>query len=135
MLANKIDGALDVVQAVASATLAAKADNTPPPTPWIDMVKENRDLANQNHALAIVVQKMKSWEDRTAYWFRELEKTRDALYSDIQRQRDRIKDLEAWLANNQAELISELRDTITTLEEAVDAASWTESRQNQGDGG
>jgi predicted RNase H-like nuclease (RuvC/YqgF family) len=74
---------------------------------------------------------MKSGEDRTAYWYRELEKTHDALYSDIQRQRDRIKDLEAWLANNQAELISELRDTITTLEEAVDVASWTESRQNQ----
>ena len=104
---------------------------TLPPTPWTDMVKENRDLANQNHALAIVVQKMKSGEDRTAYWYRELEKTHDALYSDIQRQRDRIKDLEAWLANNQSELISELRDTITTLEEAVDVASWTESRQNQ----
>jgi hypothetical protein len=29
MLANKIDGALDAMQAVASATLAAKADNTP----------------------------------------------------------------------------------------------------------
>ena len=47
------------------------------------------------------------------------------------RQCDRIEDLEAWLANNQAELISKLQDTITTMEEAVDAVSWTESRQNQ----
>jgi hypothetical protein len=60
-----------------------------------------------------------------------LEKTRDDLYSKIQRQCNSIEDLEAPLANNQAELISKLRDTITTMEEAVDAVSWTESRQNQ----
>ena len=131
MLANKIDGASDAAQAVASATLVTKVDNIPQPTPWADMVKENNRLAKQNQALAIIIQEMKSREDRTTYWYKELEKTRDALYSDIRRQRNRIKDLEARLANNQAKLSSELQDTITTLEEAVDVASWTEMRQNQ----
>jgi hypothetical protein len=131
MPANKIDGASDAVQAVASATLAAKADKIPQPTPWTDTVKENHELVKQNHALAVIIQDMKIWEDRTSYWYKELEKTCDALYLDIRRQCNRIEDLEAWLANNQAELISELRDTITTMEDAVDAASWTELRQNQ----
>ena len=58
--------------------------------------------------------------------------TCDDLYSKIWRQRNRIKDLEARLADNQAELISKLRDKMfITLEEPVDVASWTESRQNQ----
>ncbi len=120
MPANKIDGASDAVQAVASATLAAKADKIPQPTPWTDTVKENHELVKQNHTLAIIIQDLKIWEDRTSYWYKELE-----------RQCDRIKDLEAQLANNQAKLISELRDTITTMEEAVNAASCTEMRQNQ----
>ncbi len=131
MLANKIDRAPDAAQALASATLAAKADNIPQPEPWTDTVKEIHELGRQNQALAVVIQEMKSQEARTAYWYRELEKTRDDPYLIIQRQHDRIKDLEARLANNQAELISKLRDTITTLEEAVDAASWIETRQNQ----
>jgi hypothetical protein len=131
MPANKIDGAPDAAQAVASATLATKADNIPQQTPWADTVKENHEMVKQNHVLAVIIQGMKIWEDRTSYWYKELEKTCDDLYSKIQRQHDRIKDLEAQLANNQAELISELRDTITTMEEAVNAASWTESRQNQ----
>ncbi len=49
-----------------------------------------------------------------------------------------IPNLEAWLANNNAELISELRDTITTLqdtitslEEDVEAASWNEWHKNE----
>jgi hypothetical protein len=116
---------------VAFATLAAKADNISQPTPWTDRVKENHELVKQNHALAVIIQDMKIWEDMTSYWYKELEKTRDDLYSKNRRQRDRIVDLEAQLANNQAKLISKLWDTITTMEEAVDAASWTESRQNQ----
>ena len=131
ILANKIDGASDAAQAVASAMLATKVDNIPQPKPWADTVKENHRLVKQNQALAVVIQEMKLFEGRTSYWYKELEKTRDALYSDIRRQRNRIKDLEAWLANNQAELISELRDTVTTMEEAVNAASWTELRHNQ----
>jgi hypothetical protein len=59
MLANKIDGAPDAAQAVASATLVAKAESIPQPAPWIDTVKENRGLADRNHALAIIIQQMK----------------------------------------------------------------------------
>ena len=131
MPANKIDRAPDAAQAVASATLAAKTDNIPQPTPWTDMVNENHELVKQNHALVVIILDMKIWGDMTSYWYKELEKNHDDLYSKIWRQRDRIKDLEAWLANNQAELISELQDTITIMEEAVDAVSWTELRQNQ----
>jgi hypothetical protein len=40
-----------------------------------------------------------------------------------------IADLEARLANNNAELISELQDNITSLEEAVKVASWTDLRR------
>ena len=131
MLSNKIDGAPDAAQAVVSATLVAKADSIPQPAPWIDTVKENHGLFKQNQALAIIVQEMKSQEQDAAYWYGELEKSRGWLYLDIQRKRDVIEDLEAWLANNNAELISELQDTITTLEEAVNAASWTELGQNK----
>jgi chromosome segregation ATPase len=126
MLANKIDGTLDVAQAGASATLAAKAYKTLLPALSTDTVKENHGLAKQNQALVAVIQEMKSREDRTTYWYKELEKTNSALYSHIQSQHYQIEDLEARLANNQAELISELQNTITTLEEAVDEAAWTE---------
>jgi hypothetical protein len=125
-LANKIDGTLDAAQAGVSATLATKADKTPSPASLTDTLKENHYLAKQNQALAVVTQEMKSREDRTAYWYKELEKTNSALYLRIQSQDYQIKDLEAWLANNQAELISELQNTITTLDEAVNEAAWTE---------
>ena len=108
--------------------LSAKADNIPQPAPWTNRVKEKHELVKQNQALAITIQEMKRREDSTSYWYKELEKTRDGLYADIQRQRNRIEDLEARLATNQAELISELRDTITTLEEDVEVASWNEGR-------
>jgi hypothetical protein len=88
----------------------------------------NHGLAKQNQALAIVIQEMKSREDRTAYWYKEPEKTNSALYSHIQSQHYQIKDLEARLANNPAELIYKLQNTITTLEGAVDEAAWTEWR-------
>ena len=67
MPANKIDGAPDAAQAVASATLAAKADKIPQPTLWADMIKENHELVKQNHVLAVIIQDMKIWEDRTSY--------------------------------------------------------------------
>ena len=70
MPANKIDGAPDAEQAVASATLAAKADNIPQPTPWTDTVKEYHELVKQNHMLAIIIQVMKIWEDMTSYWYK-----------------------------------------------------------------
>ncbi len=71
---------------------------------------------------------MKSREGRTAYWYKELEKTNSALYSRIQSQHYQIEDLEAGLANNQAKLIYKLQNTITTLEGAVDEVAWTEWR-------
>lgn len=126
MLANKIDGTLDAAQAWASAPLAAKADKTPSPSSSTDTLKVNHGLAKQNQALAVVIQEMKSREDRTAYWYKELEKFNSALYSRIQSQHYQIEDLEARLANNQVELIYELQNTITTLEGAVDEAAWTE---------
>ena len=80
MLVNKIDGAPDAAQAVASNTLVAKAESIPQPAPWIDTVKENFGLANRNHALAIIVQQMKLWEQDAVYWYGELEKSRDKLF-------------------------------------------------------
>ena len=71
------------------------------------VVKENRVLADQNHALAIVVGQMKSREIEAANRFRALEVTRDRLsldydrlYSDYQSQLDVIGDLQVRLVNN-----------------------------------
>ena len=73
----------------------------------IDVVKENRVLADQNHALAIVVGQMKSREIEAANRFRALEVTRDRLsldydrlYSEYQSQLDVIGDLQVRLVNN-----------------------------------
>jgi len=104
----------------------------------IDVVKENRILADQNHALAIVVEQMKSREIEATHMCRALEESRDRLsldfdwlYSDYLSQRDMIDDLQAWLANKNAELISELQENITSLEEAAEEASWTDWRQSE----
>ena len=104
----------------------------------IDVVKENRVLADQNHALAIVVGQMKSREIEAAHTCRALEESRDRLsldydrlYSDYWSQRDVIDDLQARLANNNADLISELQENITSLEEAAEVASWTDWRQSE----
>ena len=48
----------------------------------IDVVKENRVLADQNHALAIVVGQMKSQEIEAAHRCRALEESRDRLSLD-----------------------------------------------------
>ena len=71
------------------------------------VVKENRVLADQNHALAIVVGQMKSREIEAANRFRALEESRDRLsldydrlYSDYQSQLDVIGDLQVRLVNN-----------------------------------
>ncbi len=70
----------------------------------IDVVKENHVLANQNHALAIIVGQMKSREIEAAHMCRALEESRDwlsldydRLYSDYWSQRDVINDLQAGL--------------------------------------
>jgi hypothetical protein len=42
-----------------------------------------------------------------------------------------IDDLQARLANNNADLISELQEIITSLEEAAEEASWTDWRQSE----
>jgi hypothetical protein len=71
------------------------------------VAKENRVLADQNHALAIVVGQMKSREIEAAHRCRVLEESRDRLslyydrlYSDYRSQLDVIDDLQARLANN-----------------------------------
>ncbi len=103
----------------------------------IEAEKENRVLADQNHSLAIVVGQMKSREIEAAHRFRVLEESwdqlsldYDRLYSDYWSQRNVIKDLQARLANNNADLISELQEMITSLEEASEEASWTDWRQS-----
>jgi hypothetical protein len=42
-----------------------------------------------------------------------------------------IDDLKAQLANNNADLISEFQENITSLEEATEEASWTDWRQSE----
>jgi hypothetical protein len=102
----------------------------------IEAEKENRVLADQNHALAIVVGQMKSREIEAAHRCRALEESRDQLsldydrlYSNYWSQRDVINDLQARLANNNADLISELQENITSLEEAAKEVSWTDWSQ------
>jgi hypothetical protein len=92
------------------------------------VVKENRVLVDQNHALAIVVGQMKSREIEAAHKCRALEESRDRLsldfnqlYLDYWSQRDVIDDLKAQLANNNADLISELQENITSLDFAWSA--------------
>ena len=51
----------------------------------IDVVKENRVLADQNHALAIVVGQMKSREIEAAHLCKALEESRDRLSLDYDR--------------------------------------------------
>jgi hypothetical protein len=74
--------------------------------------------------LAIVVGQMKSREIEAAHKCRALEESwdrlsldYDRLYSDYWSQRNVIDDLKAPLANNNAGLISELQENITSLEE------------------
>ena len=67
------------------------------------VVKENRVLADQNHALAIVVGQMKSREIEAAHKCRALEESWDRLSLDFNCQHDVINDLKAQLANNNAD--------------------------------
>ena len=50
----------------------------------------------------------------------------DREQSDNQHQRDVIQDLEARLANSNANLMCELQEYITFLEESADEVSWSE---------
>jgi hypothetical protein len=95
------------------------------------VVKENRVLVNQNHALAIVVGQMKSREIEAAHKCRALEESQDRLSLVIDDLKAQIDDLKAQLANNNADLISYLRETITSLDEAAEVASWTDWRQSE----
>ena len=95
------------------------------------VVKENRVLVNQNHALAIVVGQMKSREIEAAHKCRALEESQDRLSLVIDDLKAQINDLKAQLANNNADLISYLRETITSLDEAAEVASWTDWRQSE----
>jgi len=95
------------------------------------VVKENRVLVNQeNHALAIVVGQMKSREIEAAHKCRALEESQDRLSLVIDDLKAQIDDLKAQLANNNADLISYLRET-TSLDEAAEVASWTDWRQSE----
>ena len=92
-------------------------------------VKENRVLAD-NHVLAIVVGQMKSREQEATHRCRKLEESQDRLYLDYDRllsdywsKCNEIDNLEARLANNKADLISELQENITSLEEACAACT------------
>ena len=58
-----------------------------------------------------------------------LEESQDWLYLDYLSQHDVIDDLKAWVANNNANLISELQENITSLEEAAKEVSWTDWSQ------
>jgi hypothetical protein len=58
-------------------------------------VKENRVLADQNHALGIVVGQMKSQEQEAAHRCRALEESWDRLYLDYWSQRNVIDNLQA----------------------------------------
>jgi len=76
---------------------------------------------------------MKSREIEATHMCRALEESRDWLSldydwlnSDYWSQRDVINDLQARLVNNNANLISELQENITSLEEAAKEASWTD---------
>ncbi len=101
------------------------------------MVKKRGVLADQNHALAIVVGQMKSREKEAARRCRALEESQDRLSFDYDRlyleywsQSDVIDDLKAQLAINNANLlISELQENITSLEEAAEEAYWTDWSQ------
>ena len=101
------------------------------------MVKKRGVLANQNHALAIVVGQMKSREKEAAHRCRALEKSQDRLsfdydwlYLDYWSQSNMIDDLKAQLAINNADLlISELKENITSLEEAAEEMYWTDWSQ------
>ena len=67
------------------------------------VIKENRVLVDQNHALAIVVGQMKSREIEAAHKCRALEESWDRLSLDFNCQHDVINDLKAQLANNNAD--------------------------------
>ena len=76
----------------------------------IDAVDENHVLTDQNLALAIVVGQLRSQEQEPAYRCRALEVLLDRKWSDNRSQRDVIHNLQTRLANNNANLISELQE-------------------------
>jgi len=132
------DGALALVSTSPAKPVFGLSSGIVNDIAGIDLVKENCVLANQNHALAIVVGQMKSRGIEAAHTCRAQEESRDRLsldydrlYSDYWSQRNVIDDLQARLANNNAELISELQENITSLEEAAEEASWTDWRQSE----
>ena len=76
----------------------------------IDAVDENHVLTDQNLALAIDVGQLRSQEQEPAYRCRALEVLLDRKWSDNRSQRDVIHNLQTRLANNNANLISELQE-------------------------
>ena len=76
----------------------------------IDAVDENHVLTDQNLALAIVVGQLRSQEQEPAYRCRALEVLLHRKWSYNRSQRDVIHNLQTRLANNNANLISELQE-------------------------
>ena len=71
----------------------------------------------------------RSHKSKRLHRCRALEESLDRERLDNQHQCNVIDDPEACLANNKADLISELQENNTTLEEAAKEASWTEWSQ------
>ena len=104
----------------------------------IDAVEDSRVLAKQNLALAIVVKQQKSQEQEAAHMFTLMEASSNQLQEDIvflgntiaqknadnQTYRNRIHKLEDQLANNQADLVWNLRENITLLEQSAEETGW-----------
>ena len=96
-----------------------------------EAVEENPVLPRHNLALSIVVGQLKSREQVAGSRCRVLEELLDREWSDNQHQCNVIHDLEACLANNNTNLISELQEYITILEESAKEASWSEWRHSE----
>ena len=130
-----------------SAELTSPTKPATEVSPTKPAAEENRDLADLAYALAMVVVEQKSREQVAGKYCRDLEDKLDRLYSELSATVINCRDTEESLAqewtetqrlhnvidyisagqNNNAELISTLRENITELEEAAEAAFWTES--------
>ena len=132
--------------AAVASTSPAKAIRQPAPVvdllapdiARIDAVEDSRVLAKQNLALAIVVKQQKSQEQEAAHMFTLMEASSNQLREDIvflgntvaqknagnQTYCNRIHKLENQLANNQADLVWNLRENITLLEQSAEETGW-----------
>jgi hypothetical protein len=97
-----------------------------------NLVGENRVLTHQNLALAIVAAEQNQQEQNSGYVNRSLQESLDQAWLENQRQCNIIHDLEHCLANNDANLISQLQDYIDSLEESTEVGLCDEIRWLEG---